>query len=228
MEIAAILPQSLIDYPNKICSVFFTLGCNFRCPYCYNVDLVLRKIKPLPEEKIFSFLEERKNFLDAILLSGGEPTLQKDLVSFAEKVKSFNYLFAIETNGSRPEVIRELIDKKLLDFIAMDIKADLENYEKTVRTNIDIKKIKKSIELIKGSGIEYEFRTTVVPTLFDEKIAENIGKMLKGAKVYVLQHFLNNKDMLDNSFKKIKPFSDNEIEKFKKILEKSVERVLIR
>ena len=228
MKIGGIQAQSLIDWPDEVCAVFFAVGCNFKCPFCYNIDLVLEKSKIIPEKEIENFLEERKNFLDAIMLSGGEPTMQNDLPEFIKKIKSYGYKVGIETNGTNPDMIERLLKEKLLDFIAMDIKSDFESYEKTVRAKVNIKKIKKSIELIKNSNMLYEFRTTIVPGLFDENTAEKIGELLKGAKKYVLQQFVNENNMLDNSYKKIKPYSLSELDKFKKILQKRIKDVEIK
>jgi len=228
MKIGGIQAQSLIDWPDEVCAVFFAIGCNFRCPFCYNIDLVLEKSKIIPEKEIENFLEERKNFLDAIMLSGGEPTMQKDLPEFIKKIRSYGYKTGIETNGTNPDMIERLLKEKLLDFIAMDIKSDFESYEKAVGIKVDIKKIQKSIELIKNSKMLYEFRTTVVPGLFDDKTAERIGILLKGAKKYVLQQFINENNMLDINYKKIKPYLLSELDKFKKILQKNIENVEVR
>ncbi len=227
MKIGGIQKTSLIDYPDKVCAVFFASGCNFRCPYCYNPELVFSKTKLIQEKYIKNFLKKRKNYLDAILLSGGEITIQPDFVDFVKKIKSYGYLIGIETNGSDPDAIKELIDNKLVDFIAMDIKSDLETYEKAAGVKPDKEKIKKSVELIKNSNINYEFRTTVVPGLFDEETAIKIGKWLKGSKRYVLQQFRNEKGMIDKSLKRKKPYSVDKLKKFKKILEKYITNVKI-
>lgn len=228
MKIGGVQKTSLIDYPNKICAVFFASGCNFRCPYCYNSKLVFNKTKLIDEKWINRFLEERKNFLDAILLSGGEITAQPDFVEFIRKIKKYGYLVGIETNGSNPDAIKKVIDGELISFIAMDIKSDLKTYDKAARVNVDKEKIKKSVELIKNSNIEYEFRTTVIPGLFDESIAENIGKWLKGSKKYVLQQFKANKDMINNDFKNKKPYKQAKIQKFEEILKKYIKDVGVR
>ncbi len=227
MKIGGIQKTSLIDYPDRVCAVFFASGCNFRCPYCYNPEIVFNKTKLIQEKYIKSFLKKRKNYLDAILLSGGEITIQPDFVDFVKKIKSYGYLIGIETNGSNPDAIKELIDNKLIDFIAMDIKSDLETYEKAAGVKPDKEKIKKSVELIKNSNINYEFRTTIVPELFDEETAIKIGKWLKKSKRYVLQQFRNEKEMIDKSFKGKKPYSVDKLKKFKKILEPYIEDVKI-
>ena len=227
MKIGGIQKTSLIDYPNKICAVFFASGCNFRCPYCYNPELVFNKTKLIDEKWVSKFLEERKNYLDAILLSGGEITVKPDFVELVRKIKKYGYLVGIETNGSNPYAIKKLIDNKLVDFIAMDIKSDLETYDMAAGVKVEKEKIKKSVELIKDSDIDYEFRTTVVPGLFDEKTAVKIGELLKGSKRYVLQQFNNEKDMIKKSFKRKKPYTVDKLKKFKKILENYIDEVKI-
>lgn len=227
MKIGGIQKTSLIDYPNKVCAVFFVAGCNFRCPYCYSPELVFNKTKSINEKWINNFLKERKNYLDAILLSGGEITIQHDIIDFVKRTKQYGYLVGIETNGSRPDVLKELIDNKLINFIAMDIKSDLETYEKAAGVKLDKEKIKKSVELIKNSSIDYEFRTTVVPGLFNEETAIKIGVWLKGSKRYVLQQFRNEKEMINKSFKEKKPYKIDKLKKFKKVLEPYIEDVKI-
>ncbi|UCD03724.1 MAG: anaerobic ribonucleoside-triphosphate reductase activating protein [Candidatus Woesearchaeota archaeon] len=217
MKIGAILPQSLIDYPGKVSAVFFTIGCNFKCPYCYNTKLALGKIKQLTKEKIEHFLEERKNFINAVVLSGGEPLLQKDIVNFAKKIKKHNLLFGIETNGSQPKILEKLLKEKLLDFVAMDIKSDFDSYKNATGVNVNKENILKSINLLKKSKIQYEFRITAVPKLIKKTELKKISKLVRGSKV-VLQQFVNDKDMIDNKLKKLKPYSSKKLEEFKEAL----------
>lgn len=227
MKIGAIIPQSLIDYPGKVSAVFFTIGCNFKCPHCYNIDLVLKKLKPLPDKKIEEFLEERKNFINAVILSGGEPTLQEDIIDFAQKIKKHNLYLGIETNGHKPEILSRMIDGNLLDFIAMDIKADLNDYEKATGVKVNKNAILRSINLLKNSSIPHEFRVTVVPNLIKKENIENIGKLAKGSKI-VLQQFINDKEMINKDFKKLKPYPSKKIEEFKKILSEYSNNVELR
>ena len=227
MKIGGIQKTSLIDYPDKVCAVFFASGCNFRCPYCYNAELVFNKKRLIDEKWIKNFLKKRKNYLDAILLTGGEVTIQPGIIDFVKEIKSYGYLVGIETNGSNPDAIKELIDNKLIGFIAMDIKSDLETYDMAAGIKVEKEKIKKSVELIKNSGIDYEFRTTVVPGLFDEETAIKIGKWLKGSRRYVLQQFNNEKDIINKSFKRKKSYAIDKLKKFKKILENYIDEVKI-
>jgi len=220
---------SLIDYPGKLCSIIFVAGCNFRCPYCYNVELVENpgKLKTITEEEIIDFMKTREGLLDGVCITGGEPTIQKGLEGFAKKIKDIGFLVKIDTNGSNPKVLKKLIEKKLVDYIAMDVKAPLEKYEKIIKGKIDLEKIQESIDLIRKSYIDYEFRTTVVPKFFDEKDALAIGKWLKGSKNYYIQQFRTGKT-LDAKLKNEKPYAPERLEKFAEILKPFFNSVKVR
>jgi len=229
LPIKGIQKLSLIDYPGKICSIIFIGGCNFRCGFCQNPDLVKNpeKLPTILEKEIFEFLHSRKKWIDGICITGGEPCLYKELINFVGKVKDMELLVKLDTNGSRPEIINSLLEKGLIDYIAMDIKSDLKHYKDVANAKVDIKDIEKSVEIIKNSNIDYEFRTTVVPGLFNAEIARNIGQWLKGSKKYVLQQFRPN-IVLDKTFEKIQPFSKKEIEEFAKIANNFFDAVEIR
>jgi pyruvate formate lyase activating enzyme len=212
MRIGGVRGTTLKDYPDKISSIFFTLGCNFRCPYCYNKKLALDELKPFDDEWINTFLQERKGFSDAIVISGGEPTIQPDLPDFLKKIKSLGYLTSIETNGSRPEILERLINEKLIDFIAMDVKAPLNKYREIVGFDIDPEKIRKSINVVRKFP-NHEFRTTIVPGLLDEKDILEIVKLIKGAKMYRLQQFRPEEEMIQPKLKKTEPYSMDFLEK---------------
>ena len=220
---------SLIDYPDKICAIVFTQGCNFRCPYCHNPELVdLEKFfKSISEKEIFSFLERRKGKLDAVSITGGEPTLQKELISFLKRVKDMKFLVKLDSNGTNPDTIEEIIKLNLVDYLAMDIKAPLEKYNKVTGVDVDTTKIKKSIDLIMNSGLDYEFRTTVLKSQLSKDDIREIGKLIKGAKLYVLQKFVPSKT-LDPKFLDEKTYTDEEFEQLKKELEKYVDRCVVR
>ncbi|HON73376.1 MAG TPA: anaerobic ribonucleoside-triphosphate reductase activating protein, partial [bacterium] len=202
MLIGGLHKLSLIDYPGKLSAVIFTRGCNFRCPYCHNPELIESNGGDIIEEdKILSFLDERKGKLDGVVVTGGEPTLQSEIVEFLERIKRLGFFVKLDTNGSYPERIKELIDRKLLDYIAMDIKAPLYKYSRTTLTSIDTERIVESIHLIMNSGIDYEFRTTVVRSLLSRDDFPKIGEMIKSAKLFVLQEFRPTKT-LDPDFLK--------------------------
>lgn len=229
MLIGAIQKTTLVDYPGVVAATIFTQGCNFRCGFCHNPELLDAKNwgKSIPEKEILSFLKERKNKLKGICITGGEPTIQKDLVSFIKKVKDMGYLVKLDTNGSNPHVLRELLKKKLIDFVAMDIKGPLNKYKEISNSNIDVNVIKESIELIKNSTIPHEFRTTVVKSQLNTKDILEIGELLKGSKCYVLQRFIPSKTQ-DLSFMKESTYTKEEFDEMRDSLKKMIAEVKIR
>jgi len=229
MKIGGLQKFSLIDYPGKICAIVFTQGCNFRCPYCHNPELVDPDLyeECIPEEEIFAFLEKRKGKLDAVSITGGEPTLQPDLVDFIKKIKAMGYLVKIDSNGSHSEVLKTLIEDKLIDYLAVDVKAPPEKYRKITRSKTNPDLIKQSIDLIKKSNIPHEFRTTVVKSQLNENDLITISKLVKNAELYVLQKFVPSKTM-DPKFMNKKTYSDEEFDKLKKKIEKNVRSVVVR
>jgi pyruvate formate lyase activating enzyme len=215
--------MSLIDYPAKIVSTIFLDGCNFRCPYCQNPDLIKNpdKLPNIKEEELLKFLESRKKWIDGVCITGGEPTTHKDLPKLIKKIKNLNLLVKLDTNGSNPKMLEELIKRKLVDYVAMDIKAPLEKYDKAAKVKINKKNIRKSVGLIIDSGIDYEMRSTILPELHSKEDIIKIAKWLKGAKRYFLQQF-RAKVTLDPKFKKCKPFTQEEMEELKKECNKYV------
>jgi pyruvate formate lyase activating enzyme len=211
MKIGGFQKTSLLDYPDAISAIIWTVGCDFRCPFCYNKDLVLGKVGNIPEDEIFSFLKKRKNLLDGLVISGGEPLMQKDIVQFAEKVKKLGFLIKIDTNGMHPDKLKELIDKKLVDYIAMDVKAPKKKYYSLTGVITDIKKIEESIEIIKNSKIDYEFKTTFAPRLLGKKDIIDIAKWLKDSKKFYLQQFKSNVPLISSKFQDIEPYSNDEL-----------------
>jgi len=226
IEIKGLQKMCLSDYPGKTSAVVFLGSCNFRCPYCFNPDLVLRpeNIATIPQDEFFSFLESRKGWLDAVVVGGGEPTIHKSLPDFLRKTKSLGFLTALQTNGSNPEMLEQLIDKKLLDYIAMDLKAPLEKYSKAAGVKADIEKIKESISLIISSGIDHEFRSTLLPALHSKEDIVSMAKLIKGARVYYLQQFKPEKTL--NPSLDRHAFPDKELEAFKKSCSKYVKTEL--
>lgn len=228
MKIKGFIKNTFIEYPGKIAAMIFLPSCNFRCSFCFNPELVLEsdKIKDVDEREVFDFLEKQKKWIDAVVISGGEPTLHKDLPEFIKKIKSLGYLVRIYTNGTNPEMLKQLIDKKLIDSIAMDIKAPLTENSYEAITNVKgiLEKVKKSVALIMNSDLGYEFRTTVVPSLHSEKDIEEIAKYVKDANLLVLQKFLP-ENALDNKLKKLKTQNDEEMEKLANIARKYVKNV---
>ncbi len=227
MIIKGLQKQTVIDYPGKIACTIFTFGCNFRCKYCHNPELVIDDGRPeIKEIEILEFLKSRKGFLDGVCITGGEPTLHKDLPDFIRKIKNLGFLVKLDTNGTNPEMLKGLIEEKLVDYIAMDIKAPLDFYENVVNVKVNKDDIQKSIDLIRKLK-EYEFRTTVVPGLFNENHAKLIGEWLKGSKRFYVQQFRGIKT-LDKNFVNKKPFTKEELIKFRNILKPYFETCEIR
>ena len=229
MKIGAIQKFSMIDYPGKLSAIIFTQQCNFRCPYCHNPELVKKELftKPLAEEEIFKFLKSRINKLDAVCITGGEPTLHPDLPRFISQIKELGFLVKLDTNGTNPAMVKLLIEKNLVDYFAMDIKAPLDEYKKVVRTEINVEAIKKSIDLITNSNRDYEFRTTLISTLHSEEDVRKIAKSLGKAKKYYLQKFVPTKT-LDESYLQETTLSDDIFLKLIDTLESEIELVDIR
>lgn len=230
MLIKGLQKLTVLDYPGKIAATIFLFGCNFRCPYCHNPELVLpeqaKKTGNYSEKEILESLHERKNFVEGVCITGGEPTLNSDLPEFIEKIKEMGYKIKLDTNGTNPDMLKQLIQAKLIDYIAMDIKAPLEKYSRTVRAEVDINKIKESIGIIKKFP-HHEFRITVVPSLTSKQDLIKIGKMLKGSKAFYLQEF-RAFNCLDKSFNKKETYSEEQLETFKKILKPYFKKVEIR
>ncbi len=221
---------TLIDYPGKLACIIFTQGCNLRCPYCYNRSLVLPELfdPPIPEEEVFNLLSKRKGFLEGVVITGGEPTVQPDLGDFLKKIKEMGFLVKLDTNGTHPEIINPLINKGLIDYIAMDVKAPLYKYKEVTRTEFETGNIVRSIKLIMESGVEYEFRTTVVKEQLSRDDVIKIGEMIRGARRYALQKFLVTDSLLDPSFKYMHSYTESELEEMAKVLKKYVNEVIIR
>ncbi|PKO05658.1 MAG: anaerobic ribonucleoside-triphosphate reductase activating protein [Chloroflexi bacterium HGW-Chloroflexi-3] len=214
MIIGGLQKFSLIDYPGKTCAIIFTRGCNFRCRYCHNPELVIpEKYAPeIPLSQIYDFLESRRGKLDAVSITGGEPTQHSNLIEVMKIIKNLGFLVKLDSNGSRPEVFEKIIDEKLADYLAMDIKAPLEDYSKIMGWPMPVEKLKKSIELIMNSGIDYEFRTTIVKSLTSKDDLRKIVKTIQGAKKYFLQKFIPTK-LNDPSLMEEALYSDEELKK---------------
>ncbi len=222
---------SLIDYPGKLCCVVFTQGCNFRCPYCYNRSLVLPEFydEPLPEDAVMEFLRLRRGLLDAVVVSGGEPTLQEDLPEFLSSVRELGFLTKLDTNGSRPEVIGDLLDRGLLDYVAMDVKAPLKRYREVVREEVQVENVVRSVSLLMHAGVEYEFRTTLVRELLSgEDVLWIARNLIRGAKRYALQRFVVTDTLLDPAFREYTTYTEEELEQLADRVREYVEEVVVR
>lgn len=209
IQIGGLQKLTLIDFPGRISATVFVIGCNFKCPWCYSSELVLpEKIKKQPkisEKEIFNHLKERKRLLEGVVMCGGEPTINKKLPSFIEKIKKLGYLVKLDTNGSNPKMLKKLIKTKLIDYVAMDMKLPKERYPEIFGKRVKIEDIEESIKILKEGKVDYEFRTTVVPTVLNKEDILKIAKWIRGAKRYYLQNFLPEKT-IDPEFEKIKPY----------------------
>ena len=199
MNIAGVQKVTLLDYPGKVACEIFTQGCNFECPFCQNSSLIpITNTGEFSEEEIFEYLTLRKNILDGVVITGGEPTVQKDLKSFIKKIKDLGLLVKLDTNGGNPKVLQELIDEDLVDYVAMDIKNIFNKYNITAGKKINLDNIKKSIEILKASKIDYEFRTTIIKEMHSLDDIVSICKLVGNAKYY-LQNFEDSENVIDHS-----------------------------
>jgi pyruvate formate lyase activating enzyme len=216
LPIVGVQRLSVIDYPGKLCATMFTGGCNFRCPYCYNVDMVMghEGMEKIPEQEFIELVRGRLGFLDSVCVTGGEPTIHKMLPGFLRRVKEIGALVKLDTNGSRPRMLRTLLDRGLLDYIAMDVKAPLDRYAEVARYRVKGETIARSIQMVRRSGVDHEFRTTVVPGILDGDGLEEIARTLAGSKRYFLQQFRPGRTLCPE-FQDVAPYSLEELEGFR-------------
>ncbi len=230
MLLGGLQKTTLIDFPGKLACTVFTLGCNFRCPFCYSSEIVLpEKIKKQPRisgKDFFEFLESRQGLIKGVVICGGEPTIQKDLPKFIKKIKKMGFLVKLDTNGSNPKILKKLIDEKLIDYVAMDIKAPLgiktqnpkskaQSYDNATGVKVNLENVKKSINILKENGVDYEFRSTIVPTIHTKEDVIEMAKWIKGAKRYYLQNFRPEKT-IDPKLGRIKPYPEEFLKEIQK------------
>ena len=226
MDFVGIDKFSLLDYDENVSVVLFAPTCNYRCPFCHNGDSVLGSHAAIPFEEIMSFLESRKGLIDAVVVSGGEPTLMDDVVSKIEAIKNLGFKIKLDTNGTNPAILNELLCKNLINYVAMDIKNSEEKYPETTGVkNPQMDKIKESISIIMNSGIDYEFRTTLVAEYHSKESIEQMGKLIKGAKKLFLQKFVDREGVIK---KGLHPIEEVWALSYKTILEDFVEHVELR
>lgn len=232
MQIGGLLKNTLLDYPGKLsCGIFLT-GCNFDCPYCHNPELARGRSPRTAEfdpDSIYRFIETRKRFLDGVVISGGEPTLQTGIYDLCRDIKEMGYPVKLDTNGSRPQVIKRLIAEGLVDYIAMDLKTDPLQYATYIQSNCDVSAILSSIDIIMNSAIYHEFRTTCVKPIVTAGTIEHISRLIEGARVYALQRFHKSTVLHPEFFKEAGyEYSDGELEQFKVVAEGWVNKVVVR
>lgn len=226
MRIAGLQKLTLLDYPGNIAAIIFTKGCNFNCSYCQNSSLILNDGEELIDElEVLKYLEKRRKILDAVVISGGEPTIQKDLKAFIIKIKNMGFKVKLDTNGYNPNLLEELINDNLLDYVAMDIKADLNNYERVACKKINVNNILRSISVLKESNIAYEFRTTVIKGIHDINTIENILNLIGNDSKYYIQNFEESADVLDKS---LSGFSKEELTWMQEKISKGYELINVR
>ncbi len=227
VNIGGIEPFSISDFPGRLSAVIFTQGCNFRCPYCQNPELLdLNKPTSITHEELFKFLEDRVGQLDGIVITGGEPTNQSDIIEFIRSIKEMGFKIKIDTNGSRPQVLGQLIKEGIIDYLAMDIKAPLEKYKLLTGKSVDTASVKLSIELILSSGKEYEFRTTVVKDLLEKPDLEKICDMINGADRYTVQNY-RTPDKVGFSNTELKPFKEDQLAEIEELLKDRFQKLSI-
>ena len=210
MTIMGLQKLTLLDYPGKCACTVFLAGCNLRCPFCHNASLVLAKPEPaMAEEEFFAFLKKRRGLLDGVCVTGGEPTLRKDLPGFIRRIKEMGYLVKLDTNGSNPEMLRQLIEEKLLDYVAMDIKSCPDRYAPTCGGIDILSAVEESLSILRESSVEYELRTTCVKPFHDTEAMEAIGKWLSGTQNYYLQAFVDSGDLVGSG---VSGFTKEEME----------------
>lgn len=228
MQIFGFNKTTLLDFPEHVACTVFTGGCNFRCPFCQNGDLVLHggSLPVLDEEEVFRVLRKRKGILTGVCVTGGEPTLQRDLDVFLSRVKELGYLVKLDSNGYRPEVLQSLCERGLVDYFAMDIKSSPENYARTAGVKeLDMGLIRESVDFIRSCGLDYEFRTTVVRELHSSGDFLSIGEWLKGCKAYFLQCYVESEGVICKEFSS---YSKEELEEFVMLLKPYIDNVSLR
>jgi len=224
MKFAGLQKTSLVDFPNRVASVLFTPGCNLRCPYCHNWRIVVDPKPPfLNEETALGVLEARKRFVDAVVVSGGEPTLHRELPKFLRKLKERGFAVKLDTNGFFPEVLEECLP--YADYVALDVKTSLEKYPRLGAK--DTKGFLRAVEMLKTGKVEYEFRTTIVPGFVDAGDIGEIGEIVKGAKTFALQQFVSG-DTLDRNINTLKPYAQETITKYAQTMENYANNLVLR
>jgi len=224
-------PHTFIDWDGMLSCVIYLPGCNFRCPFCHSSVLVTDpdSLETVSFDHIKRFIKEKKGWIDAMIVGGGEPTLYTKLPELLKEIKKMNLLIKLDTNGTNPEMIKGLIAQGLVDYIAMDIKSALnpQSYAKATGSTVDINTIRKSIEILLNSKIEYEFRTTMVPTLVEHEDIVSIAQVIGGAKKYVLQQF-DSKDIMDDKLSSVKPYTPEVIKHLASLAREFVENCSVR
>ena len=228
MIIHGIQKMTLVDFPGKVGTILFTGSCNFRCPFCQNAALVLHPDSEpaIPDDEIFSYLRKRKGMIDGVVITGGEPTLQRDLLEYMRRIKDLGYAVKLDTNGYRPDVLRAAVEGGYADYVAMDVKNSLESYAMTCGVeDFDTSCVEETISFLKEGRVAYEFRTTVTRETHSEKNFISLASLLEGAEAYYLQNFVPNENTIVKGFS---PMSYEELNNYMGILRKTIGNVQLR
>ena len=230
MKIAGFIKTTLLDWEGKVACTIYLAGCDFRCPYCHNRDLVLHPgdVEAVDEAYVLEYIDENADFLDGVVISGGEPLLNDDIAELIKKLKALGMKIKVDTNGNHPDKLEDLIGAGLIDFVAMDIKCSLnERYDIATDTKTDVERIKKSIRIVMDSGVDYEFRTTLAPIFVKESDIDSICKTIEGAKRYRLHQF-RPKNTLDSSLSVLDPYPESKVLNMAENAKKYVKDVRVR
>ena len=228
LNIHGLMKTTLLDYPGHLACTIFLGGCNLRCPFCHNSDLVINtnNVPCIPEDDVFQFLQKRKNTLEGVCITGGEPTLRKDLPDFIRKIKDMNYKVKLDTNGTNPQMVKDLIQEKLIDYVAMDIKNSWQKYNLTVGlTSYELDSVKETVTLLLSNVIPYEFRTTVVRELHTKEDLIEISKAIAGCDHYYLQSFVQSDNQIQDGFT---AYSEEELAAFLESIKEFIPNAKIR
>lgn len=226
MKISGLQKLTLLDYPGKMACTVFTYGCNFRCGFCHNALLVTEENSDnISEDEFFSFLKKRQGILEGVCITGGEPTLQPDLIEFITKVRSLGYAVKLDTNGTNPHLLKSLIDENLLDYVAMDIKHSPDKYDVICGCKVDMDAIKESVSIIIDSGIDHEFRTTTVREYHTAEDFDAIAQWIKGDSKYFLQHFEDSGNLIGDN---LSPYSAEEMAAFADRIREKMPNIALR
>ena len=228
MVIQGLQKLTLLDYPGKVACTIFTAGCNFRCPFCHNASLVVDTYKneEITQEEVSAFLKKRMGVLDGVCVTGGEPLIQSDIEPFLRQIKEMGYAVKLDTNGSFPDKLKRLVDEKLVDYVAMDIKNSQESYGKTMGIrDYDIRNIHRSVQYLLSDAVPYEFRTTVVLEFHQRSDFESIGRWIRGAQRYYLQQFVDSGDLIQEG---LHGYNREIMEQALEVVEKYVQTAEIR
>lgn len=229
MIISGLQKTTFIDYPGKIATTIFLAGCNFRCPFCHNRNLVLNEkwLQKISPEEVLGYLKDRRKYLGGVCVTGGEPLIYNDIVSFIAAVKKLELAVKLDTNGTNPRLLKELYDQKLVDYVAFDIKASLEKYNEVSGVNVDAHKIKESIKMVMEREVAYEFRSTILPRFHPQLEIEKMAQLVKGARLYYLQNFVP-RNTLDQSFMNERSYTSAEMKALAEVVGRYVEKCRVR